>query len=439
MFKFRFIYVPAPHTAEVIGEELYESLVEWNLDEKISSVTLDNCTTNDAVIPYLVRNIGRHKLMNDGKLLHMRCSAHILNLIVKDGLEELKNAIENIRDSVAYWTATPKRIEKFEEIAKFVKVDTKIKIGLDCRTRWNSTFIMLNTALPYKPAFIRASRVDRQYTSLPSEEEWKFAEEVVGRLKMFYDITKLFSGTDYVTANIYFTRIAKIRKQIRQWSTCGSPLVEAMSANMIAKFDKYWTDIQGLMGIATLLDPRCKTTVLLICYEDLLGVRGRECEDKVIEVKNLLAELMAEYHVAEDVEDSTPSSTSPPDSDDFLSDIGERIASLRPASMGFKSELDRYLDEEAVCIHTKNFNVLDWWKVAGTRYPTLRRIARDIYAIPVTTVASESAFSTGGRVLSEHRSRLTTKMLEALMCSQDWIKNKYKGILLFYLYTCPLM
>jgi len=32
---------------------------------------------------------------------------------------------------------------------------------------------------------------------------------------------------------------------------------------------------------------------------------------------------------------------------------------------------------------------LDWWKVAGTRYATLRRISRDIYAIPVTTVASE--------------------------------------------------
>jgi hypothetical protein len=60
----------------------------------------------------------------------MRCAAHILNLIVKDGLELLKDAIENIRDSVAYWTATPKRIEKFEEIAKFVKVDIKIKIGL---------------------------------------------------------------------------------------------------------------------------------------------------------------------------------------------------------------------------------------------------------------------------------------------------------------------
>ena len=61
-----------------------------------------------------MRNIGRHNLLNDGKLLHMRYSAHILNLIVKDGLEVLKDAIENIHDSVAYWTATPKRVEKFE-------------------------------------------------------------------------------------------------------------------------------------------------------------------------------------------------------------------------------------------------------------------------------------------------------------------------------------
>jgi hypothetical protein len=60
-----------------------------------------------------------------------------------------------------------------------------------------------------------------------------------------------------------------------------------------------------------------------------------------------------------------------------------------PTSMGFKSKLDRYLDEEALDMHTPNFKVLDWWKVAGTRFPTLRRIARDIFAIPVTTVALE--------------------------------------------------
>lgn len=54
--------------------------------------------------------------------------------------------------------------------------------------------------------------------------------------------------------------------------------------------------------------------------------------------------------------------------------------------MKSKSELDRYLEDNLVPLTTKNFNVLYWWKVAGTRYPTLRRIARDIFAIHVTTV-----------------------------------------------------
>ena len=85
------------------------------------------------------------------------------------------------------------------------------------------------------------------------------------------------------------------------------------------------------------------------------------------------------------------------------------------------------MEDDYVALDTQNFNVLDWWKVAGTRYPTLRLVARDIYAIPITSVASESAFSTSGRVLSEHRSRLTSDLLEALMCSQDWIRNRYKG------------
>ena len=38
------------------------------------------------------------------------------------------------------------------------------------------------------------------------------------------------------------------------------------------------------------------------------------------------------------------------------------------------------------------------------------------------TVASESAFSTGERVVSDFRSRLTTDTIEALICLQDWLR-----------------
>jgi hypothetical protein len=112
---------------------------------------------------------------------------------------------------------------------------------------------------------------------------------------------------------------------------------------------------------------------------------------------------------------------------DVFSTISLRVVSRRPTTMRFKSELDRYLEDELVPISIENFKILDWWKVAGTRYPTLWKVAKDIFAILVTIVASESTFSTSGRVLSEHHNHLTSDILEALMCMQDWLQNKYKG------------
>lgn len=194
---------------------------------------------------------------------------------------------------------------------------------------------------------------------------------------------------------------------------------------MIQKFDKYWKDIQGPMGLATILDPRFKIDYLLGFIETITGQSSEECATKVAEVKDTLYDLM-EYEV-EDDEDNTESSAPPLVNSDLLSSITARVTSRRPAAIRVKSELDRYLEDELVSINTENFKILDWWKVAGTSFPTLRKVARDIFAIPVSTVASESAFSTSGRVLSEHRSRLTPELLEALMCSQDWLRNKYRG------------
>lgn len=58
--------MPSPHTVEAIAEELCQSLTVWNLDEKVSTLTVDNCSTNDKVIDLLVRKIGKEKL-EDGE------------------------------------------------------------------------------------------------------------------------------------------------------------------------------------------------------------------------------------------------------------------------------------------------------------------------------------------------------------------------------------
>jgi hypothetical protein len=73
----RFIYVPAPHSGDVIAEELHETLMQWNLDEKLMTVNVDNCTSNDRALDLMVSKIGKSKLPLEGKMLHMRCCAHI--------------------------------------------------------------------------------------------------------------------------------------------------------------------------------------------------------------------------------------------------------------------------------------------------------------------------------------------------------------------------
>ncbi|CAN1312021.1 Zinc finger BED domain-containing protein RICESLEEPER 2 [Linum perenne] len=50
-------------------------------------------------------------------------------------------------------------------------------------------------------------------------------------------------------------------------------------------------------------------------------------------------------------------------------------------------------------------------------------MARDVLAVPISSVASESAFSTGERVLSNFRSSLTPAIVEALICAEDWLQS----------------
>ncbi|KAL0283408.1 UNVERIFIED_CONTAM: putative AC transposase [Sesamum angustifolium] len=92
-----------------------------------------------------------------------------------------------------------------------------------------------------------------------------------------------------------------------------------------------------------------------------------------------------------------------------------------------KSELEKYLGED-VEMHRDKFDILNWWKVNTQRFPILSKMARDVLAVPVSTVASESAFSTGGRVLDAFRSSLSPKIVQALICTQDWLRKDSKPI-----------
>ncbi|KAM3320300.1 hypothetical protein P3S67_007500 [Capsicum chacoense] len=85
-----------------------------------------------------------------------------------------------------------------------------------------------------------------------------------------------------------------------------------------------------------------------------------------------------------------------------------------------KSELRKYLTEE-IEPDLEQFDILGWWKVKEPRFLILAEMARDVLDIPISSVESECAFSTGGRVIDLFRSSLTPKLVQSLICLQDWL------------------
>ncbi|PHT31623.1 hypothetical protein CQW23_27960 [Capsicum baccatum] len=88
-----------------------------------------------------------------GKHLHVRCMAHIINLVVQDGIKEANISIERIRQAVRYIRQSPARWKNFQECCVDENLAKK-SLCLDVPTRWNSTYLMLNRAIEYEGAIL---------------------------------------------------------------------------------------------------------------------------------------------------------------------------------------------------------------------------------------------------------------------------------------------
>lgn len=121
-----FVKVPPPHNGAAVSDSLYKCLEDWGLERKLASVTMDNASYNDVDVKRLKESLSYlGKLPYDGKFFHVRCCAHILNILVQDGLSEIESVIHDVRDSVKHISATPLRIQMFSETTKQMRLPCK--------------------------------------------------------------------------------------------------------------------------------------------------------------------------------------------------------------------------------------------------------------------------------------------------------------------------
>ncbi|KAM1985065.1 hypothetical protein ACFX16_013266 [Malus domestica] len=471
------------HEGKEIGKLVEQCLVEWGI-EKVMCISVDNASANKVAIEYIVRKMQKwsnSKIVMNGKFMHVRCLAHIINLVVKDGLKRLDTSVDALRNAVRFVRSSPRRFSYFKKCVENEKLDGRGLVVMDVPTRWNSTYMMLESCLKFKKAFERMFEDDEAniYSTYfgenvlndegeevagkgrvgpPKDKDWDSAEIFVQFLKVFYLITLKVSASNYPTSNTAVHDVIAVEREIEKlflpeyMQTGGSVevVLRDMAMSMRAKYRKYFGSIESLNQIfvvSLVLDPRFKLRHYMHLCRKQLHLPEEEIQKKSNEVKTLLKAMCDEYAYQAFgsqtqqkgrggdlvVDDTTCSRVKPSSSvltenpmifSQMMDDWEKELEDTEDIALAH--EVDRYLlDTVEKVQHGSLFDVLKWWKLKGrSTYPILALIAKDVLPIQVSTVASESAFSGGKRVIDPFRSSLLPQTVESLKSLQNWLRSE---------------
>jgi hypothetical protein len=403
---------------------------EFGLVDKVFAVTLDNASANskayDILAPVLFGYLGSYPAPtrddpNNVKyfLVHQRCVCHIINLIVKSGLKVCKQFLDDLRTAINFLNSSNQRIALFKSFCG-ARGMTPRKFGLDMDVRWNSTFLMLQHLIPYKEVF--TVFINSNYGSeLLTVVHWYVAEHMYKFLKIFYESTLVLSGVYYPTAPLVLHHMIDIAEHLQAAES--NEHFRPIARPMKKKFLKYWDKIPLLYSFAFILDPRGKMKGFFKALELLGKATASDYSLYYGDVKDELTRLFSKY---QEKYGTSTGTTRAQRSVLPLSGAGNRwgrifdCSSSTPSTTSAVSELTAYLDSDPVTWADPNFDILLWWREHKLTYPILSIMARDIMAVPVSTVSSESCFSLTGRILEDRRRRLLPEHVEMLTCIKDW-------------------
>ncbi|GES72744.1 zinc finger BED domain-containing protein RICESLEEPER 2-like [Rhizophagus clarus] len=128
------------HTGINMATEITKVLHEFKLVGKAMAITTDNESAMLVCGQKLAEEFERE--MDDFSFNHYRCSAHILNLAVKQGMEIIDKEILDVRKLMAKIKNSVLLCDDLRELCIMEKLEY-LRPEIDVETRWNSTYYML--------------------------------------------------------------------------------------------------------------------------------------------------------------------------------------------------------------------------------------------------------------------------------------------------------
>ncbi|KAK3229134.1 hypothetical protein Dsin_001015 [Dipteronia sinensis] len=196
---------------------------------------------------------------------------------------------------------------------------------------------------------------------------------------------------------------------------------------METKLKKYWSTIPFLYALGLIVDPRVKLSGLDFLLEFIGNNLSIDYSKQITDIRNKLFEVFSIYERRFGGVDTQPSGE--PETEPMQTSWSilkwrkksSSSSSTQRSAASSGAELNRYLEAQFdACEDTEKFDLLLLWKTYSVRYLVMSHLACDVLVIHVSTVCSEQAFSTSGRIVEPKRSCLTLEMVEVLTCFRNW-------------------
>ncbi|KAG8496787.1 hypothetical protein CXB51_007974 [Gossypium anomalum] len=336
------------------------------------------------------------------------------------------------RDVLMYYAKERDRVK--EELAKAP--------GLICLTsdNWNSEYTndeyICIIAHWVDKDWKLQKRIIRFRALFPLYDGLNIADELVLYLSQCGIDKKIFSITlDNASYNDVMVSCLKNHFRANRAILCDDAFFQvrcyAHILNLIVK--------AGLELANDVVDPRYKLNYVQYCFTTIYGIHASDFVETILSNLRLLFDEYVKKSKSTSsslAESSNVWDKNPVDSNldehnvnsaDFGGDFDESDDYKRylneSSTRSEKSQLDIYLEEPKLELNSK-IDFLDYWRKSSVRYNELSLLARDLLAIPISTVASESTFSMGKKVITPLRSSLKPKTVQAVVCLDDWMRAK---------------
>ncbi|KAM1377820.1 hypothetical protein FF1_039279 [Malus domestica] len=398
------------------GAEIYHSLVKvlrsYNIENRVLSCTYDN--SQSAMHAYL----DGQKV---GPFCYIPCSAHILNLIINDGLRTTKPVIVKIREFAMGLNASAEMAEDFAEFTAAYQ-ELCWKMPLDTSTRWSGNYQMLDIVCKASKSM---DAVIRKYETLGSRMLLSSAEKnavshVHRYLEPFYKTTNNMCTDKLPTVGLvlfFMDHISETIAACRDSHLYPESLKNA-AKEMAEKVRGYNSQVCNIIIYMTaILDPRIKGEL----FPESLNSDNFLDEARTHFIRNYSTThfpSIAGGYSAQEMDEGCNVS--------FAEEIARK---KRRANMSSATdELTQYLSEPPAPLAT---DVLEWWKVNSMRYPRLSLMARDFLAVQAVAVAPEELFCAKGDEIYKQRFCMPHGSTQTLLCIRSWLqsgmKMKYKS------------